>query len=96
MKYFHRCHLPPETVIQQANAFFGPRLAPTEEAPRRRRYSGTLGQVGVTVQAEGGHYTLVTVETNQPGESEADKLAKRFLTMVHTLADPAHPVRGAY
>lgn len=96
MKYFHRCHLPPETVLQQANAFFGPRLAPTEEAPRRRRYSGTLGQVGVTVQAEGGHYTLVTVETNQPGESEADKLAKRFLTMVHTLADPAHPVRGAY
>ena len=31
------------------------------------------------MQAEGGHYTLVTVETNQVGESEADKLAKRFL-----------------
>jgi hypothetical protein len=96
MKYFHRTHLPPDTVIARANAFFGPRLAPTEEAPRRRRFSGTLGQVAVTVQAEGGHYTLVTVETNQPGESEADKLAKRFLTMVHTLEEPGHEPRGAY
>jgi hypothetical protein len=96
VKYFHRTHVAPDAVITRANAFFGPRLAPTEETPRRRRFSGTLGQIAVTVQAEGGHYTLVTVETNQPGESEADKLAKRFLTMVHTMADPAHTVRGAY
>jgi hypothetical protein len=52
--------------------------------------------VQVTAKAEGGHYTLVTVETNQPGESELDKLAKRFLSVVHTLAEPAHPLRGAY
>jgi hypothetical protein len=96
MKYFHRTHVAPDAVIARANAFFGPRLAPTEETPRRRRFSGTLGQIAVTVQAEGGHYTLVTVETNQPGESEADKLAKRFLTLVHTLAEPDHVVRGAY
>ena len=96
MKYFHRSHLPPDAVIARANAFLGPRLAPTEEAPRRRRFSGTLGQIAVTVQAEGGHYTLVTVDTNQPGESEADKLAKRFLTVVHTMEDPGHEARGAY
>ena len=96
MKYFHRSPLPPDAVIARANAFFGPRLAPVEEAPRRRRFSGALGQVAVSVQAEGGHYTLITVETNQPGESEADKLAKRFLTVVHTMADPAHEARGAY
>lgn len=96
MKYFHRTHVGPDAVIARANAFFGPRLAPTEEAPRRRRFTGPIGQVAVSVQAEGGHYTLVTVETNQPGESEADKLAKRFLTLVHTIADPAHAVRGAY
>ena len=96
MKYFHRTHLAPDAVIARANVFFGARLAPTEEAPRRRRYSGTIGQVAVTVQAEGGHYTLVTIDTNQPGESEADKLAKRFLTVVHTMADPAHEARGAY
>jgi len=39
---------------------------------------------------------LVEVETNQPGESEIDKLAKRFLGEVHTLAEPAHALRGAY
>jgi hypothetical protein len=96
MKYFHRTQIAPDAVMAQANAFFGPRLAPTEEAPRRRRFSGTLGQIAVNVQAEGGHYTLVTVETNQPGESEADKLAKRFLTVVHTLSDPLHDTRGSY
>ncbi|HXI21499.1 MAG TPA: hypothetical protein VNH46_10460 [Gemmatimonadales bacterium] len=96
MKYFHRTHLTPDAVMAQANAFFGQRLAPTEEAPRRRRFSGTIGQIGVNAQAEGGHYTLITVETNQPGESEADKLAKRFLTQVHAQAEPGHQVRGAY
>jgi len=38
----------------------------------------------------------VTVETNQVGESEADKLAKRFLTLVHTRAEPTHRPIGAY
>jgi hypothetical protein len=48
------------------------------------------------VQAEGGHYTLVTVETDQVGESEADKLAKRFLTVAHAVSHPAHRPIGAY
>jgi hypothetical protein len=96
MKYFHRTHSSPDDVLARATAFFGARLAPVEEAPRRRRFSGTIGQIGVTVQAEGGHYTLVTVETNQVGESEADKLAKRFLTVVHTLTEPTHRPIGAY
>lgn len=96
MKYFHRTPVAPDTVIGTAAAFFGGRLAPAEELPRRRRFSGTLGEVTVTVQAEGGHYTLITIETNQPGESELDKLAKRFLGTVHVLADPGHALRGAY
>jgi hypothetical protein len=96
MKYFHRTQLTPDDVLARATAFFGARLAPAEELPRRRRFAGAIGQIGVDVQAEGGHYTLVTVETNQVGESEADKLAKRFLTIVHTMADPAHRPIGAY
>jgi hypothetical protein len=48
------------------------------------------------VQAEGGHYTRITVHTDQPGESEIDKLAKRFLGEVHVLAEPAHQLRGSY
>jgi hypothetical protein len=96
MKYFHRTHLPAEAVLQRAAVFFGERLAPVEEAPRRRRFAGTIGQIAVFVEAEGGHYTRITVETNQVGESEADKLAKRFLTLVHTLAHAGHEPRGAY
>ena len=96
MKYFHRTHSTPDEVLARATAFFGARLAPVEEQPRRLRFSVAIGQIGVTVQAEGGHYTLVTVETNQVGESEADKLAKRFLTVVHTMEDPTHRPIGAY
>jgi hypothetical protein len=83
-------------VLATASQFFGATLAPQGEEPRRRQFAGSIGRIGVTVQAEGGHYTLVTVETDQVGESEADKLAKRFLTMVHTRAEPSHRPIGAY
>ena len=96
MKYFHRAHLPPDAVLARATEFLGRRLTPVEESARRRRFTWAIGQIGVTIQADGGHYTLVTVETNQVGESEADKLAKRFLTVVHTMAEPTHRAIGAY
>jgi hypothetical protein len=96
VKYFHRTHLSPDAVLGRAAEFFGGRLTPVEEGARRRRFAGAIGQIAVAIEAEGGHYTRVTVETNQVGESEADKLAKRFLTLVHTMADPGHEPRGAY
>ena len=96
MKYVHRTQLSPDEVLAGAAQFVGATLAPMEEEPRRRQYAGSIGRIGVSVQAEGGHYTLVTVETNQVGESEADKLAKRFLTLVHTRANPNHRHIGAY
>jgi hypothetical protein len=96
MKYFHRTAVGLDQVVAQAAAFFGSRMSPTEEGPRRRKYASAIGHLTVSVQAEGGHYTLVTVETNQPGESELDKLAKRFLAAVHALADERHALRGAY
>jgi hypothetical protein len=96
VKYFHRTHLPRNEVLDGATAFFGAFLAPAGEESRRRHFAGSIGRITVTVQAEGGHYTLVTVETNQVGESEADKLAKRFLTLVHTKAEPSHRPIGAY
>jgi hypothetical protein len=96
VKYFHRIQLSPDTALARVAEYFGARLSPSEEAPRRRRYAGAIGRITVTVQAEGGHYTLVTVETDQPGESEADKLAKRFLTLLHTAADPTHRPIGSY
>jgi len=96
VQYFHRSHAAPDDVVALAAHHFGARLTPAVEAPRRRRYSGSLGTVTVTVRAEGGHYTLVTVATDQPGESELDKLAKRFLGEVHRLDHPDHELRGAY
>lgn len=96
MKYFHRTHRAPTEVLAQAASWFGERLAPTEESAGRRRFAGAIGHVSITAAPEGGHYTLVTVETDQPGESEIDRLAKRFLTLVHAAADPGHVVRGAY
>jgi len=97
MKYFHRTtHASPEEVLAQAAEFFGPRLTPVQEEPRRRTYAGAIGKISVTAQAEGGHYTLVTVETDQVGESEADRLAKRFLTVAHAATHPAHRSIGAY
>jgi hypothetical protein len=96
MKYFHRTNIDSDQVLDSARRFFRSSLALVEEQPRRVVFAGTIGRIGVTLQAEGGHYTLVTVETDQVGESEADKLAKRFLTMVHTLAEPTHRPIGAY
>lgn len=96
MKYFHRTHASPDSVIARSATFFTGSLAPVEEGPRRRRFSGPLGHVTVRVEAEGGHHTRVTVETNQPGESELDRLAKRFLSLIHAESDPGHILRGAY
>lgn len=96
MRYFHRTSASPAAVLEAATAFFGGRLSPAEESARRRSWRGVMGHVTVAVQAEGGHYTRVEVHTDQVGESELDKLAKRFLGEVHRLADPSHEVRGAY
>jgi hypothetical protein len=96
MKYFHRTPVLPDAVMAQAAGFFGARLTPAGEAPRRRVFAGSLGSVTVTAMPEGGHNTLVTVVTDQPGESEIDKLAKHFLGTVHVLAEPAHVLRGDY
>jgi hypothetical protein len=96
MRYFHRTSLAPDAVLALAQDFFGARLAPADEAPRRRTYAGPLGKVTVSARAEGGHYTLVEVHTDQVGESELDRLAKRFLAELHRRAEPGHALRGAY
>ena len=96
MKYFHRSHLSPDAVLRAAAEFLGARLTPVEEQARRRKFAGAIGQIAVAAQAEGGHYTLVTVATDQVGESEADKLAKRFLTLAHAAIHPSHRPIGAY
>lgn len=96
MKYLYRSPLPPAEALASAARWFGARLAPAEEAPRQRRFSGSLGAVTVDVRPEGGHFTQVTIATDQLAESELDKFAKRFLATLHAGAVPGREVRGAY
>ena len=96
MKYFHRTSVSPDEVIEAATRFFGAKLTPAAEELRGLEFAGSIGRIAVHVEAEGGHYTRVEVHTDQVGESEADKMAKRFLAEVHTLAEPRHSIRGAY
>ena len=96
MRYFHRTSASPEAVLDVAKSFFGGRLAPLEESPRRRAYQGSLRRISISARLEGGLYTFVEAATYQVGESEFDKLAKRFLAEVHRLVEPAHITRGAY
>jgi hypothetical protein len=96
VKYFYRAHAAPDLVMAKAASWFGARLTPTGEAPRRRSFAGSLGGVVVTARPEGGHCTLVTVATDQPGESELDKYAKHFLGTIHVIDEPAHALRGDY
>lgn len=96
MQYLHRTPIQPDVVMDLVVSHFGSRLAPEIEDARRRCYSGALGRVTISAVPEGGHYTLVTVITDQLAESELDKLAKRFLGEVHVLAHPHHALRGAY
>ncbi|MGH7537413.1 MAG: hypothetical protein ACREMF_02150 [Gemmatimonadales bacterium] len=96
MRYFHRTSSTPEQVLAAAKGYFGARLSPSEEASRRLGYRGSIGKVTISARAEGGHYTSIDVETDQMGESEIDRLAKRFLAEVHRMAEPTHELRGAY
>lgn len=86
----------PDAVLAAAKPFFGGRLAPAEESTRRLSFRGSLGKVTVSAKPEGGHYTFIEVDTDQVGESELDRLAKRFLAEVHRQVEPAHELRGAY
>jgi hypothetical protein len=96
MQYFHRTSLSPDAVLEEADRFFGTHFAIAETKDRVRKFHAAIGETTVKVEAEGGHYTLVTVKTDQVGESEADKLAKRFLAVVHRRVKPDHHLRGAY
>jgi len=97
MRYFYRAHCTPGAVLAFAGKFFAARgftaqLGQGDHA----RYTGPLGHVDLNVEMEGGHHTRVNLATAAAGESELDKRAKRFLSELHRLEEPAYLVRGAY
>jgi hypothetical protein len=96
MRYFHRTSLPIDDVLAEADTFLGQRMETTAHRGHHRGFRHPAGIVTVDVRAEGGHYTHVAVATDQVGESEVDKLAKRFLAVLHTKVHVQHDLRGAY
>ncbi len=98
MRYFYRSHATPESVLGFARTFFTGRgfTAEPGSAGHARYSEPRHGPVDIRVESEGGHHTRITVGTRDLGESEVDKVAKRFLAEVHRLDEPAHEVRGAY
>jgi hypothetical protein len=96
MRYFHRTSLGIDDTLSAADAFFASRLDAVASDAHERAYAGTIGRLAVHVRADGGHYTLITATTDQVGESELDKLTKRFLGTVHTKVHGDHALRGAY
>jgi len=96
MQYFYRAHCTPEEVLGFARDFFGARSFAAELREDRARFTDHRGAVEVTIEIEGGHHTRVTAATADVGESEMDKVAKRFLAELHGVEEPRHKVRGAY
>jgi len=97
MRHFYRSHLPPDTVLGQADSFFpGIGLAQVTVSARVRTYSGPLGNLELRVKAEGGHYTFVQAESDQMGESRMDRNVKKFFTTLHRIEDPHHAVDASY
>ena len=96
MQYFSRAHLKPEAVLAFAKTFFPGRGLPGNTSGDNAAFSDARGAIRVQVEIEGGHYTRVTVATQDVGESELDRVAKRFLSELHAVEEPRHKVRGAY
>jgi hypothetical protein len=97
MRHFHRTQLPPDRVLELADAYFPTvPVGKVRGDARSRRYEGELGAVTLRVGPEGGHYTRIEVETDQVGESRLDRNVKRYFVIVRRSADPRHGLRAAY
>jgi hypothetical protein len=97
MKHFHRTHLAPAGVLELADVFFRELgMERTLNAPRARTWVGPLGTLHLSVQKEAGHYTFVSVDTDQMGESRLDRNAKRLFVELRRAVDPRHALKAAY
>ena len=96
MQYFHRTSMMPDAVLGVADDFLSSHFTLESRTDRDRTFRGPIGTLKLHVRPEGGHYTLITIETDQVTESEADKVAKRLLGVIHKTVEPAHKLRGAY
>jgi hypothetical protein len=97
VKHFYRSQVPPAQVLEHSDRFFAAlKMDRTLNAQRARGYTGRLGTLKLAVNKEGGHYTYVSIETDQMGESRLDRNAKRFFVELKRTEDPAYRLEAAY
>jgi hypothetical protein len=96
MRFYHRTSLPPDDVLAEADQYFESIGTLAESEVRARTFAGSTGRFSLEVRPEGGHYTRVTIETDQTCHGEADNVAKAFFTTLHKKVHPDHVVRGAH
>jgi hypothetical protein len=97
MKHFYRTHLTPVDALALGDTFFATLgMKQSAGGARTRTFSGPLGTMKMHVGSEGGHYTMVVVETDQMGESRLDRNVKRFFVDLHRKADSGHKLEAAY
>ena len=97
MRHFHRTHLAPDAALALADEFFPTiGVARTASAARSRAYSGTLGTMTLKIRADGGHSTMLEVETDQMGESRLDRNVKKYFVKVRRAEDPARDLEAAF
>ena len=96
MQYFYRAHSSADAVQEFARSYFGGRGFNASGAGDALTFTHPQGVVKVITEVEGGHYLRVTAATTDVGESETDRVAKRFLSELHESEEPGHVVRGAY
>ena len=90
MRYFHRTSLSPEKVLENADRHFSSVGTVAESGARSRTFKGSVWQIVLHVEVEGGHYTRVIVDTDQTCQGESDKFAKGFFKVLHSEVHAAH------
>ena len=97
MRHFFRTQLVPVNVLKIADEFFpGIGMQRSGHTARSRTFTGDLGTLQLSAKKEGGHYTFVEINTDQPGESRLDRNAKKFFVQLHKTGDPGHRIQAAY
>jgi hypothetical protein len=97
MRHFHRTHLAPDAALALADEFFPTiGVARTSALARSRAYSGALGTMTLRIRVDGGHSTMLEVETDQMGESRLDRNVKRYFVKVRRAEDPTRMLEAAF
>jgi hypothetical protein len=97
MRHFTRTTLGAEQALAIADTHFAELgLARASTPAPARGYAGPLGSLTLRTRSEGGHATLVEIDTDQPGESRLDRNVKRYFVRLRRAAEPGRALEASY